>query len=65
MLRLDFAQNYCTEVQEDYPSLSAPDGQYALERALRSERLALWQYKRVRRIYTDLVLNGKIPDEQR
>ena len=53
-LRLDFARNYAKEVQKDYTSLPATDGQYALQRALRAENLALAEYNRVLRIYADL-----------
>ena len=61
-LCLEFAQNYCTEVQRDYSSLSDTDGQFALQRALRAERVALAEYNRVRRIYSDL-LKGIMPNE--
>ena len=61
-LRLDFAQNYVREVQRDYSSLPATDGQYALQRAVRAENVALAEYHRVLKIYTDLT-KGIMPNE--
>ena len=60
-LRLDFTQNYFKEVQKDYSSLSAADGQYALQRAVRAENVALREYNHVLKIYADL-LKGIIPN---
>ena len=65
-LQLDFARNYLAEVQRDFPpDDTSPDGQYALQHALRAENLALAEYRRVLRIYTDLVMEGKLPEEGR
>ena len=61
-LRLDFAKNYLKEVQKDYSSLAAADGQYALQRAVRAENVALREYNHVLRIYTNLV-KGVLPNE--
>ena len=63
-LRVDFARNYVKEVQRDFPADTLPstDGRY-LQRALHAQTLALKEYQRVLRIYTDLVVHGKIPDE--
>lgn len=62
-LRVDFARNYAKEVHRDYPSLPATDGQYALQRALRAENIALQEYNRVLRIYTDLVKGIRVPSD--
>jgi hypothetical protein len=64
-LRLDLARNYVKEVQRDLPrdDIPAPDGDYAYRKALHAENSALAEYKRVLRIFTDLTVNGKIPDE--
>ncbi len=64
-LRLDFARNYVKEVQRDLPrgDVPAPDGDYAYRKALHVENSALAEYKRVLRIFTDLMINGKIPGE--
>ncbi len=64
-LRLDFARNYMAEVQRDLPAGDIPesDHQFAHQKALRAESLALQEYKRVLRIVTDLTVNGIIPDE--
>jgi len=43
--------------------IPAPDGNYAYQQALRAERIALTEYIRVLRIFTDLAVGGKIPDE--
>ena len=62
-LRLDFARQYLTEVQRDFPlNDTSPDGQYATQHALRAENFALAEYRRVLRVYTDLV-DGTLPDE--
>ena len=63
-LRLYFARNYVAEVHRDFPLTdTSSDGQYAYQRALRMENLALAQYTRVLRLYTDLVMRGQIPDK--
>ena len=64
-LSLDFARNFLKEVQRDFPreSVASADGQFALQKALRAENLALAEYRRVLRIFTDLVVEGTVPDE--
>lgn len=59
-IRLDFALNFMAEVQRDFPHPTV-DGKNAHHSALQAEQLALAEYKRVLRIFTDLVLDGKIP----
>jgi len=44
----------------DTPS---PDGSYAYQQALRAENIALSEYTRVLRIFTDLVVRSKIPEQ--
>ena len=56
-LRLDFAGECVNEAQRDDIS---PDG--ARERALRAQNVALAEYTRILRSFSDLVLDGKIPD---
>ena len=64
-LRVDFASNYVKEVQRDLETLSPADGDLAMERAIRAQNLALSECNRILRIFTDLVVEGKIPvDEQ-
>src|SRR3954453_13558131 len=41
----------------------APDGTFALGRALTAENAALREYCRVMTIFTDLLVHGKMPDE--
>jgi hypothetical protein len=64
-LRLDFARNYLAEVQRDYPSRDIPEHEhhFAHNKAVRAEDIALAEYNRVLRVYTDLTVDGIIPDE--
>ena len=64
-LRLDFACQFVREVERDFPlgGEPSPDGRFARERALRLENLARNEYGRVLRLYSDLVVAGKVPDE--
>ena len=43
---------------------AAPDGSAALRNAGRTEQAARGEYMRVLKIFNDLVLYGKIPDEE-
>ena len=65
-LRLQFARNYMQEVHRDLQEgvIPAADGNFALERAIRAENIAIAEYSRVLRFYTDLVVDGKIPEEE-
>ena len=58
--RLDFAQIYVKEVQQDRQLgyVPSPDGDYAYRRAIRAESEARVEYLRILRIFTD-VLQGK------
>jgi hypothetical protein len=64
-LRLDFAHKYVKEVERDFPSGEIPENerQFSYQHGLRAESLALAEYRRILRIFTDLVTNGMIPDE--
>lgn len=64
-LRLEFARNFLKEVQQDFPSCDLPsaDGRFAFQQALRAENNALAEYNRLLRIFTDLIVDGTIPDE--
>lgn len=63
-LRVDFARNYLMEVHRDFPlSDTSSDCQYAHQRAHRAEKLALAEYMRVLALYADLVMRGKVRDE--
>lgn len=59
-LRLDFARSYVKELQRDS---SSADGRYLHQRALHAENSALKKYERVLRIFSDLTVYGKIPNE--
>jgi len=56
------AVNEAREIRADAPS---PDGVFALSHALRIEAAALAEYKRVLQMFTDLLIDGKIPREER
>lgn len=71
-LRLKNAEFWYTDSREqlkkivrDLPpgEIPPPDGNYAYQQAIRAERLSLTEYTRVLRIFTDLVVKGKMPDE--
>ena len=63
-LRLAVARNSVTELHRDLESGHIPslDGTFAYQKALRIETMALAEFCRVLRIFTDLILEGKIPD---
>jgi hypothetical protein len=66
-LRLRFARDYVIELQRDRMLdlvLPSPDGSFAYQQALRAETYALAEYRHVLQILTDLILDGKIPDEK-
>jgi len=48
-----------SELQSQAPS---PDGAFAFHRALRAERRALNQYRRMLGAFSDLVLHNKVPE---
>jgi hypothetical protein len=64
-LRLEFARNYVAELQQDLraEALPPPDGAFAYQQALRSESNALSEFRRVLQVFTELTVDGKIPDE--
>lgn len=64
-LRVQFARSYVKEVQRDLAEGAVPsaDGNFSFERAIRAENMALAEYNRVLRIFTDLVLRRILPDE--
>ena len=39
------------------------DGQFAIHKAQRAETMALAEYKRILKIFNDLVLDGKVPHD--
>jgi len=42
----------------------SPDGEFAYRKALRADTDALVEYSRILRLTTDLLLKGKVPDEE-
>lgn len=64
-LRLEFARNYVAEVQQEVrqEGLPSADGAFAYRQAIRSEINALSEFRRVLKIFTELTVDGKIPDE--
>jgi hypothetical protein len=65
-VRLDLTRNHLREVQRDLKSGALPSSerQYAYQQALRAETLALSYYQSVLKVFSTLVLDCKIPDEQ-
>ena len=62
--RLDLARTYSAEVRRVFPDARAnTEGDVALQRVLRAESAALAHYVRVLRVFTDLVIDGIVPDE--
>jgi hypothetical protein len=53
------------EIERDISSgaMNSMDGQFAFEKAIRTENLALAEYNRVLSIFSDLILRGIIPAE--
>ena len=62
-LRLDFARNYLAEIQKDVKAGGIPraDGDFAYRNAIRAEREALAEYRKMLKIFTDLTLHGRFP----
>ena len=50
-------------VAENGSAMIGPDGGYAYRKALELETAALVRYSKTLRLYTDLVLYGKVPSE--
>ena len=63
-LELEAARVRLQSIENDPFGVDGPDGGYAYRAALRHETAALIKYSRVLRIYTDLVLNGRVPDDE-
>jgi hypothetical protein len=64
-LRYTRSREQLRNVLRNFPAgkIPPPDGSYAYQQALRAENIALAEYTRVLRIFTDLVVGSKIPDE--
>ena len=65
-LELEAARAHVQSIKHDL--LSGPhgaDGAYAFARAIEGETAALLEYSRTLRIYTDLVVHGKLPDNEK
>ena len=58
------AKAECERVTSEYMDAAAVDGQFAKRKALEIERAAMHEYRRVLRIFTDLVVNGMKPPEE-
>jgi len=64
-LRLEFCRFYVKQMHSLAVDAPAPEGGYAYRNALKSERLALAEYSRKLRIYSDLIVYRKVPREER
>jgi len=62
-LNLDLCRLYVKQTQALAADIPPADGGYAFRRALKSEQSALAEYTRALRIYSDLVVYGKLPGE--
>lgn len=63
-LHLEFTRNSLTELyQESQAGALVGMDRCDVAEALREEHAALQEFRRILRIYKDLVLDGKIPDE--
>lgn len=63
-MRLEFTRTFLTELhQNSEGDALVPVDSSDIAEALRAESAALQEYTRTLRIYTDLVLDGKIPDK--
>ena len=62
---LGFARERNKEVHREFllREIPSPDGEFHRLQAVRAENVALRNYLRVLRVFTDLVTSGKIPDE--
>ena len=72
LVRLRIAEQHYAYVREQlrkvlksFPAseVPSPDRSGAYQQAQRAENLALDEYRRVLQIFTDLVVHGKIPEE--
>ena len=62
-LHLDLCRLYVKQMQTLAADIPPNDGGYAFRKALRSEQSALAEYTHAFRIYSDLVVYGKLPDQ--
>jgi hypothetical protein len=64
-LDLELARNRLKEIEIAlrHDAIPSPDGGFERLQALRAERLALRKYRRILRLFTALVLSGRVPDE--
>ncbi len=62
--RFDLYSVNVKEIRELSADIPAPDGGFGLARAMRAESAALGEYVRVLRIYSDLVVYGKVPEAE-
>jgi hypothetical protein len=64
-MEMDVASSFANGLRrEGRPADSpSPDGGVAYRQAVRAEAAALAEYARILRLFADLVLAGKIPDE--
>lgn len=63
-LELEAARAHVQSVKSTLSGPYGADGAYAYARAIQGETTALIEYSRTLRIYTDLVVHGKVPDNE-
>jgi hypothetical protein len=62
--RLETARDRVEAFQQASPGALLPDSSFTLQNAIREEASALAEYCRVLNIFTSLILERKIPDEE-
>ena len=63
-LKLEAARAHVQSVKSTLSGPYGADGAYAYTRAIKGETTALIEYSRTLRIYTDLVVHGKLPGNE-
>ena len=61
--QLQLARQHTREVENDLQSMPSVDGRFAHRQAIRLENQALRKYGSTLRVFIDLLLGGKIPEE--
>lgn len=63
--KYSLASAHCCKVQADYAGgqLPSPDGDYALQQAVKGEKEARAEYMKLLHILTRLLVAGEVPEE--
>ncbi len=63
-LRLACVRQHVKYIQRVVRDIPSPDGKLAYRQALQAENEALAEYRRILQVFTDLVVEGRMPDER-